>query len=232
MARFISQMPFVSLADVPDAHMLTGDLRGRPMCAGQTVAAHGLFDDGTKTGVGLFFVLRNATDGGCEVAPLGVENDYWRSHLEQRASCTAVFLKKVGQTIPVSKEMFSKWKILAEPGADVDLGEGFPWLGKLGAVAARHKIDFLRTYVVSDAAAAPAKVPNRRDKRKRGDYEEELEGPDGPAAGGDDDAQREAEERMLKGIDEKNGGREVKPKLGKTGALGSFPTGLRERAER
>ena len=67
------------------------------------------------------------------MAPLGVENPYWRSHLRKRPSCTARLLKKVGETVPKDKEVFSRWKILAEPDVEVNLSkEEFKWLGKEG----------------------------------------------------------------------------------------------------
>ena len=197
------------------------------MTEGQTVAAHGLFDDGSNTGVGLFFVVRHATDAGCEVAPLGVENEYWRSHLELRHSCTAVYLKKVGQAIPASKEVFTKWKILAGPGVDFDLGEEFPWLGKVGVAAAKKQIAFLRAYVVADEAASSHKAPNRRGsratKRKLDDRTEVLDDGDDLSGAGGDDAHMDAEQRMLKGISGKDAGRTVKPKLSEAGGLGSVP---------
>ena len=117
----MASAPFVSLVAFEDAPTLEGARRGQPVTAGQTIAAHGLFEDGEDTDVGLFFVLKTYRDGGCDVAPLGVRNEYWQSHIPARPSCSAVFLKKHGQELSQTKEVFTKWHILAELGKPVVL---------------------------------------------------------------------------------------------------------------
>ena len=70
----MSSMSYVSLVALDDAHQLQGTRRSNPLKAGQTIAAHGLFEDNKPTGVGLFFVLRAHEDAGCELAPIGCQN--------------------------------------------------------------------------------------------------------------------------------------------------------------
>ena len=107
-------------------------------------------------------------------APLGVRNEYWQSHLAARPSCSAVFLKKHGQELSQTREVFTKWRLLAEPGKPVVL-DGYDWLGKVGMDEANAQITFLRKYVVNGPAAiAPG---SRQAKRKREpDEAEALDG--------------------------------------------------------
>ena len=221
--------PFVSLVAFDDAHTLAGQHRGQPVTAGQTIAAHGLFEDRTDTGIGIFFVLKTAKDGSCDVAPLGARNEYWRSHLAQRASCEAVFLKKHGQELSPTKEVFTRWQILGEPGANVDFA-GHDWLGKVGVDEAKKQIIFLRTYVLCDPATALDNGTRQRKRRRRDEPQEALDAgeaadddynEDGVVAEEDLEVELDAETRMLKGVDEQSKERGIKPKLSEIGSKGS-----------
>ena len=132
---------------------LVGDKASKPLKAGQTIAAHGTFDDGSETELGFFVVLRS---GGkphwYELAPLGVVDPYWADHLKGRPSVNAKVMSKPGEKVDGNSELLRRWRILAEPGVEPSLAS-FEVLGKDAAEDTVKKWLFLSEYVVADKQA-------------------------------------------------------------------------------
>ena len=73
----LSSTPFLSVSKQDGALQLSGDKASRPLAAGQTIGAHGLFDDGSDTDIAVFVVLRvTGKHHVYELAPLGCVDPY------------------------------------------------------------------------------------------------------------------------------------------------------------
>ena len=152
MAAF-SSTPFVSLAKCEGTLQLSGAKAAYPLTGGQTIAAYGLFDDGTATDVGVFVVLRCSGKNHCyDLSPLGSIDPYWGEHLGSAPSVAAKLLSRLGEKPTDGVEQLTRWRIIAEAGTPPDAAE-LEMLGKTGAENALKKWHFLADYVVSDVKA-------------------------------------------------------------------------------
>ena len=146
-------MPFVSLAKHADTLQLSGEKAANPLTAGQTICAHGLFDDGSETDLGVFVVLRCSGKHHCyDLAPLGCRDEYWAEHLKKAPSVSVKLVSRHGEKAVDGIEQLTRWRILSEPGAPPEAAE-ISMLGKSGADDAIRKWHFLADYVVSDQKA-------------------------------------------------------------------------------
>ena len=149
----LSSMPFVSLAKYDGSLVLSGDKAARPLVAGQTIVAHGLFDDGTETGPAVFVVLRlSGKHHTYDFAPLGCTDRYWSKHLGDSPSISAKLLSRHDEKVSKDVDQITRWQVLAEPG-EQPLTSALTLLGKAGAEKALKKWAFLADYVRSDKQA-------------------------------------------------------------------------------
>lgn len=149
----LSSTPFVSLAKLPDALQLTGEKASRPLSAGQTVAVHGYFDDGSHTGLAVMVVLRaSGKHHHFEMAPIGCIDPYWGAHLQRSPSVSAKLISRPGEKAIGEIELITRWRVLSEAGSE-PLGSDLQFLGKVGAVEAAKRWNFLSDYVVSEKEA-------------------------------------------------------------------------------
>ena len=152
MASF-SSTPFVSLAKCEGTLQLSGSKAAHPLTGGQTIAAYGLFDDGSPTDVGVFVVLRcSGKNHVYDFAPLGCIDPYWGEHLGKEPSVSAKLVQRLGDKASGDMEQITPWRILAEAGTPPEAAD-LEILGKTGADTALKKWHFLADYVVSDVKA-------------------------------------------------------------------------------
>ena len=152
----LSSSPFVCVAKVEGALQLSGEKSSQPLKSGQTIAAHGTFDDLTETGLGVFVVLKcSSRHHTYDLAPVGCVDPYWSEHLKGKPSVTAKVKARAGEKVdsgPNGVELLTRWKIVAEPGDEPTVAD-LEALGKVGAEEAIKKWHFLAEYVVSDQQA-------------------------------------------------------------------------------
>ena len=133
--------------------MLSGERAANPLIPGQTISAHGLFDDGAETGLGVFVVLRaSGRKHHYEVAPLGCTDRYWSKHIGDAPSTRVKVISRHGETVMKDVDQLTRWRILAEAGKSPLLAD-LALLGKPGAEKAHRKWKFLADYMVSDQQA-------------------------------------------------------------------------------
>ena len=154
-----SNMPFVSIAKMEGALSLSGEKANHPLIAGQTIAAHGLFDDGSETGLAVFVVLRSGSGHHAyELAPLGCTDRHWGKHIGDAPSIRAKLMTRPDEKVSKDVDQITRWKVLAEPGV-APLGAELSMLGKGGADEALRKWVFLSDYVVSEPQAGNEPPP-------------------------------------------------------------------------
>ena len=152
MASFGSA-PFVSVAKHPDALQLDGDRAANPLKAGQTIIAHGMFEDQSETAAGYFVVLRSsAKHHTYELAPIGCLDSYWGEHLKGKPSVVAKVMARSGEKVGGTTELLTRWRVVSGPN-DKPPPESLEGLGKRGADDAVKKWCFLADYVVTEAQA-------------------------------------------------------------------------------
>ena len=78
-----------------------GDKATYPLAAGQTIVAHGVFDDYTETDSAIFVVLRSSgKHHAYDFAPLGCVDPFWSDHLKRNPSCTGKVMTRWGEKVP------------------------------------------------------------------------------------------------------------------------------------
>ena len=139
----LSSTPLVSVAKLAGALQLSGDRASRPFLPGQTIAAHGTFDDRSETKLGFFVVLRESGKHHCyELAPLGCLDPYWAEHLARTPSVRAKVMARHGEKMSDNTELITRWRVVAEPG-DEPPTTSLEVLGKKGLEEAKTKWLFL-----------------------------------------------------------------------------------------
>ena len=159
----LSSSPFVSVVKVDGALQLGGDKSAQPLKAGQTIAAHGTFEDQTETDLGYFVVLRcSEKHHSYDLAPVGCVDPYWSEHLKGSPSVVAKVKARTGEKADSSIELLTRWRIVAEPGM-VPASSALEPLGKHGAEEAIKKWHFLSEYIVSDNQARQRSPPHLKN---------------------------------------------------------------------
>ena len=152
----LSSSPFVCVAKVEGALQLSGEKSSKPLKSGQTIAAHGMFDDQTETQLGFFVVLKcSSRHHVYDLVPVGCIDPYWSEHLKGKPSVIGKVRARVGEKVdsgPNGEELLTRWQILAEPGEEPTVAV-LGALGKVGAEEAIRKWNFLAEYIVSDQQA-------------------------------------------------------------------------------
>ena len=152
----LSSVPFVSVVKIDGALQLSGEKASQPLKAGQTIAAHGTFEDQSETELGFFVVLKcSGRHHTYDLAPVGSADEYWGEHLKGSPSVVAKVKARPGEKAekgPNGMELLTRWRIVAEPGMVPDVSV-LGALGKHGADEAIKKWHFLSEYIVTDKEA-------------------------------------------------------------------------------
>ena len=144
---------FVSVAKLGGAIQLDGENASNPLRAGQTIAAHGMFEDGSETDIGFFVVLKASSKHHTyDLAPLGCRDPYWGGHLAGKPSVSAKIMARANEKVGSTAELISRWRVVAEP-KELPSPTSLEPLGKRGAEDAAKKWSFLSDYVVTEAEA-------------------------------------------------------------------------------
>ena len=152
MATFGSTA-FVSVAKIAGALQLDGERAANPLKAGQTIAAHGTFEDASETDIGFFVVLRASSKSHTyDLAPLGCRDPYWSGHLRDKPSVSAKIMTRPSEKVGTTTELISRWRVVAE-AKEMPPPSAWEPLGKRGAEDAAKKWSFLSDYVVTEAEA-------------------------------------------------------------------------------
>ena len=107
---------FSCLVPQPEAVQLKGAGAKSPLFAGQTIVAHGMYDDASETGPGIFLVLRQVGSIEYVMAPLGSTDSHWESHLKSATTVKALLWKDVKDPIPNDRELLRRWQVVAAAG--------------------------------------------------------------------------------------------------------------------
>ena len=105
---------FSSLFEHEVAVRLTGASAKSPIKAGQMIIAHGMHEDGTETGAGIFLVLRHVSPGQYLLAPMGSADGYWESHLSQLPMVKARLQRSSSEKVPTGMELLGRWRVVSE----------------------------------------------------------------------------------------------------------------------
>ena len=111
-----AEATFSCLFERDVAVRLTGASAKLPIKAGQMIIAHGMHEDGTETGAGIFLVLRHVTPSQYLLAPMGSADAYWESHLTQLPTVKARLQRSSGETVPTGMELLGRWRVVSEEG--------------------------------------------------------------------------------------------------------------------
>ena len=141
---------FSCLVPQPEAVQLKGAGAKSPLFAGQTIVAHGMYDDASETGPGIFLVLRQVGSTEYVMAPLGSTDSHWESHLKSATTVKALLWKDVKDPIPNDRELLRRWQVVAAAG-DEPKKLDFMAFGKATADHVVKKWRFLSELVVSDS---------------------------------------------------------------------------------
>ena len=95
---------------------LTGASAKQPITPGQMIIAHGMHEDGTETGPGIFLVLRHVSPSQYVLAPMGSADGYWESYLTQLPTVKARLQRSSSERVPIGLELLGRWRIVSEDG--------------------------------------------------------------------------------------------------------------------
>ena len=140
---------FVSVARLASAFTLGGDKARNPWSAGDVLACHGTFEDGSETDVGVFVVVRREDKGLHVLAPIGCSDEYWKEHLRTKHQVMAKILQEPGEKVKGDVELMRRWRILASAGSKLEK-DSVAFLGRADADQAMKTWKFLVDTVVSD----------------------------------------------------------------------------------
>ena len=128
---------------------LPGAQAKHPIKAGQTIIAHGMHEDGTETGAGIFLVLRQVSSRQYVLAPLGSADEYWDSYFSQLPTVKAVLQRNSSDTVPAETELLARWRIVSEVG-EVPRKKDYGGFEKPILEGLSKKWHFLNELVVSE----------------------------------------------------------------------------------
>ena len=155
-----STTQYVACAEMDSSFQLSGDRALNPLVPGQTIIAHGTFDDGQETGPAGFVVLRNVgKHAGMQtylLAPIGCTDPYWGDHLSKTPQVRACVMRSLKDPVPTGAELLRRWRVVADAGKEPNRDD-FSSFGKTVADAVKKKWGFLNELVVADGHVPQAR---------------------------------------------------------------------------
>ena len=109
---------FACLVPQAEAVQLKGAGAKQPLVAGQTIVAHGTYDDSSETGPGVFLVLRQTGDIEYLLSPLGTTDAHWESWLQKSSTVKALLWRDARDAIPTEKEHLRRWRVVTAAGEE------------------------------------------------------------------------------------------------------------------
>ena len=150
-----AEATFSCLFEHDVAVRLSGAAGKQPITPGQMIIAHGMHEDGTETGAGIFLVLRLVSPSQYVLAPMGSADEYWDSYLTQLPTVKARLQRSSSERVPTGMELLGRWRIMSEEG-EVPRKKDYGGFGKPLLENLSKKWHSLKDLVVKE----PAQVGN------------------------------------------------------------------------